>query len=138
VWYRRDPQTDHVSAFRELPVSDSAHRVERIEMHFRVNGVLHFLQMGPFVEGQGGGGDWRTGVHGAGTTMGTLIHARENLWIVSAPAGSVARLWSFEDRARPIDRGLYQFSLQMRFAGLPGYEAGACIPYPAMCATFRR
>jgi hypothetical protein len=137
IWYRRDPRTDQVRTFRELTVSDSVHDVERIEMHFRVNGILHVLQMGPFVEGQGGGSVWQTGLHGNGTTMGTMLHPSPGLWIVRAPEGSLARLWSFEDRAHPVDRGLYSFSLQIRFALLPGGANGACVATPSTCAQLR-
>ena len=137
VWYRRDPVTNQVITFRELSVSDSVHQVERIEMHFRVKGTLHVLQMGPFVEGQGGDSRWPIGMHGHGTTMGTIVHPATSLWIVSAPTGSVARLWSFEDRSRPVDRGLYFFSLQLRFVALPGGADGVCVPHPSTCSYMR-
>lgn len=137
IWFKRDPETDRVTTFREIAVSDSIHQVERIEMHFRVNGVLHELQMGPFVEGQGGAGAWYTGVHGDGTTMAQFLHPANGLWIVRAPAGSVARLWSFENRARPVDRGTYVFSLDMEFLALPGAPNGACVPVPSTCRRRR-
>ena len=128
IWYRRDPATDRVTTLREISVSDSVHNLERIEMHFRINGVLHVLQMGPFVEGQGGAGPWFTGIHGDGTTLGSLTHPHPDLWRVTAPSGSVARLWSFEDRTRPLNRGLYRFSLNVKFAKLPGGANGVCVP----------
>jgi hypothetical protein len=133
IWYKRDPETDRVSTFRELGVSDSIHMVERVEIHFRIDGVLHELQMGPFVEGQGGATQWYTGVHGDGTTLAQFIHPENNVWIVRAPPGSRARLWSFENRARPVDRGLYFFPLELRFRGMPGGAAGACVPTPSSC-----
>lgn len=128
IWYRRNPSTDRVTTVREIDVSDSVRHVERIEMHFRIGGVLHVLQMGPFVEGQGGAGAWLTGMNGNGTSLGQLIHSSTSSWIVRAPPGSVARLWSFEDRAHPIDRGLYEFSLQIQFTAIPNGPSGACVP----------
>ncbi len=128
VWYRRDSSTDRVTTVREISVSDAWHSVERIEMHFRVAGVLHVLQMGPFVEGQGGAGPWYTGMNGVGTSLGQLAHPTSATWIVQAPSGSIARLWSFEDRTRPIDRGLYRFSLYIRFASIPSGPIGGCVP----------
>lgn len=136
IWYKRDPTTDQVSTFRELGVGDQVHAIERVEMHFRINGVLHELQMGPFVEGQGGATQWYTGVHGQGTTLAQFIHPERGLWIVRAPEGSVARLWRFENRARPVDLGLYGFSFELHFMGIPGGASGSCVPVPASC--FRR
>lgn len=133
IWYMRDPDTDQVRTFRELPVSDSVHSIERVEMHFRINGVLHELQMGPFVEGQAGASQWYTGVHGDGTTLAQFVHPATNLWIIRAPEGSVARLWSFENRARPVDRGLYYFPLELHFRGMPGGGNGSCVPNPSSC-----
>jgi HEAT repeat protein len=133
IWYKRDPATDQVTTFRELPVSDRPHSIERVEMHFRINGVLHELQMGPFVEGQGGATQWYTGVHGDGTSLAEIIHPAREQWIVRASSGSVARLWSFENRARPVDRGLYNFSFELQFHGMPGGATGNCIPYPTTC-----
>lgn len=128
IWYRRDSTTDRVTTVREIAVSDSVHNVERIEMHFRIDEVLHVLQMGPFVEGQGGAGVWFTGMHGEGTSLARLVHPTPEVWIVSASPGSLARLWSFEDRTRPIDRGLYHFSLSLRFTALPTGAMGGCVP----------
>jgi hypothetical protein len=67
-------------------------------------------------------------MHGNGTSTGQLVHPSPELWIAHAPRGSLARLWSFEDRAKPVDRGLYRFSLSMRFMMLPGGAMGSCIP----------
>ena len=134
IWYKRDFGTSQIISFQTLDVSDSVHAVERIEMHFRVNGVLHELQMGPFVEGQGGGGPFYTGVNGRGTTLGEFVHPVENVWMVRAGPSSIARLWSFEDPARPIDRGLYAFSLQIRFTTFPGGPNQSCVPDPAKCS----
>jgi hypothetical protein len=133
IWYRRDPATDRIITFRTLGVSDSVYPAERIEMHFRIGGILHILQMGPFVEGQGGGADWYTGFHGAGTSIGQLTHPGIGSWIVRAPPGSVARLWSFEDRTKPVDRGLYNFTMQIRFTDFPGGARGSCVPRPESC-----
>jgi hypothetical protein len=133
IWFRRDPQTERVITFRELTVSDSIHTVERIEMHFRVDGVLHILQMGPFVEGQGGGAAWYTGMHGEGTSLGTVQHSSPNDWTVRASADSKARLWRFDDRAQPVDQGLYYFGLDMRFTSAPESPAGGCLPRPSTC-----
>ena len=47
-----DPRTHSVGSLSDIAVSDSAISIERIEMHFRINGELHVLQMGPLVEGQ--------------------------------------------------------------------------------------
>jgi HEAT repeat protein len=124
VWRARDDQGQLIG-FAGLPPSDSAYSVARLEIHFRIRGVLHMLQMGPMVEGQGGGTAWYTGMHGDGTTAATALHPSPDVWIVRAPEGSVARLWSFEDRAHPIGRGLYSFSVGMRFMVLP---RGAATP----------
>ena len=98
-------------------------------MRFRVNGVLHYLQMGPFVEGQGGSDAWaQTGITGDGTTMGAVIHPSPGVWVIRAREGSIARLWSFEDRAHAVDRGLYSFSLQIRFTAFP-HGAEHCEAY---------
>jgi hypothetical protein len=133
IWHRRIPETGQVITFRELPPSEVVHPVERIEMHFRIGGVLHILQMGPFVEGQGGAPAAYTGMHGEGTTLGEYIHPTTGEWIVRAPTGSVARLWRFDDRAKPTDQGLYAFSLQLRFFDFPDGPRGACVPYPQTC-----
>jgi hypothetical protein len=137
IWYRRDPATDRITTVREIAPSDSVHRVERVEMHFRIDGILHILQMGPFVEGQGGASAWSTGMHGDGTSTGQLTHPSPDVWSVTAPRGSQARLWRFEDRAQPVDRGLYQFSLSMRFMMLPGGAMGSCVS-SGTCPWIRR
>lgn len=133
IWYRRDPRTNEVISVRQVDVSDSVHVVERVELRFRVNGVLHFLQMGPFVEGQGGGEAWMTGVTGDGTTTAQLIHPANDVWIVTAPPGSIGRLWSFEDRAHAKDRGLYSFSFQIRFVGYPSGPDPCLVENPSSC-----
>jgi hypothetical protein len=135
IWRGRNA-AGHQTSFSGLTPSDSSYSIARIEMHFRINGVLHELQMGPMVEGQGGGTAWYTGVHGDGTTMGSFTHPNPFVWVVRTAAGSRARLWSFEDRASPVDRGLYEFSLEMRFLEAPNGE-GPCIRNPSSCRYYR-
>jgi len=138
VWHRRDPATGHVRTTRELDVDDStSHVAERVEMHFRIDGVLHVLQMGPFVEGGGGSAIWRTGMHGNGTSTARIRRPARDVWIVEAGAEDRARLWSFENRSVPVDRGLYHFPLRLRFVALPGGAGGACVPMPATCEGLR-
>jgi hypothetical protein len=54
--------------------SDTPIPIARIEIRFRIKGVLHGLQLGPMAEGLGGGGPaWDTGMHGEGTSMGLSL-----------------------------------------------------------------
>jgi hypothetical protein len=134
IWNRRDPQNPtHIISIQSLPVSTAVQYIDRVEIHFRIGGVLHELQMGPFAEGQAGGVEWYTGVNGEGTTLAEVIHPSDDIWIVRAPRGSKARLWSFEDRAHPVNRGLYAFPFEIVFRRLPAGPYTACVPYPATC-----
>jgi hypothetical protein len=132
IWRGRDP-AGHLLSFSGLTPSDSSYPIARIELRFRIDGILHGLQLGPMVEGQGGGVQWYTGIHGNGTSMGNLTHPTSYEWIIRTPPGSRARLWSFEDRAHPVDRGLYEFSLAMRFLETPTGPDGLCLLNPSSC-----
>jgi hypothetical protein len=96
----------------DLPV-DSAVASERVELRFFLDGRQHILQLGPWVAGQYQRQQGR--LSGEGTSRATLVRTAPETWVVRAPPGSVARLWDNGNPARPVDLGLYCFSLEVRF-----------------------
>jgi HEAT repeat protein len=119
-------------ANNDLPVSDTASVLHRVEFHFRIGGHLHLLQLGDNWEGQAEA-PWATGLNGRGTTNTQIVHPTRDAWIVAAPEGSIGRLWDLTDRAHPVDRGLYKFSFRTHWMTFPqGSPAeNPCIgPFP--------
>jgi HEAT repeat protein len=115
-------------ANNDLAVSATRVTVHRFELHFRIGGRLHLLQIGDEWEGTASGVEWATNTSlGRGTSNTLIVRARTDKWVSYAPAGSVARLWDISDRAHPVDRGLYGFSYQMRWYSFPIDETNECL-----------
>jgi HEAT repeat protein len=115
-------------ANNDLAVSATQVAVHRFELHFRIDGRLHLLQIGDEWEGTASGVSWSTNKSlGRGTSNTSIVRARTDKWVSYAPSGSVARLWDISDRAHPIDRGLYQFAYQMRWYSFPIGETNECL-----------
>lgn len=90
---------------------------DRTQMNFSINGVPHLLQMGPWSLGDCGEGYARGGrLHGIGTTQAHISRISGSEYTITAPPGSVARLWDHHNPEAPVDRGLYyvQFRARLR------------------------
>jgi hypothetical protein len=115
-------------ANNDLAVSATPVTIHRFELHFRIGGRLHLLQIGDEWEGTASGAQWSTNTSlGRGTSNTLIVRARTDKWFSYAPPGSVARLWDISDRAHPVDRGLYRFSYQMRWYSFPIDETNECL-----------
>jgi len=97
-----------------LEPNDTLTPVERVEFQFRIRGAAHLLQMGEWTQGEFSRNVPR--VSGAGTTTASVAHPDVSTWTVSAPQGSVARLWDLRDPAHPVDRGLYVVPFTFRWS----------------------
>ena len=99
----------------EIPV-DSTVESERVELRFFNKGTQYILQFGPWVAGQY---QPKQGpLNGNGTTRGTITRTSRTTWVVRSGAESVGRLWHNRNPAKPVDRGLYRFSYEVRYSDL--------------------
>lgn len=102
-----------------LDPTDTIVNSERVEFQFRIAGEPHQLQMGEWTAGEFIEGVPQ--VHGTGTSSARIAHRDLGTWTVSAPPGSMARLWNLNDPLKPVDRGLYflPFDFQWSLADAP-------------------
>jgi hypothetical protein len=96
-----------------LEPSDSLTPVERVEFQFRINGMPHLLQMGEWTQGEF---SIQPRLHGDGTATASVAHTDASTWTVTAPPGSLARLWDLSDPERPVDKGLYEVPFRFRWS----------------------
>jgi hypothetical protein len=77
------------------------------------------LQFGPWSLGACGEG-YAYGAHigGEGTSRVHIERLSENEFRLTAPPGSMARLWDYVDPKSPVDLGLYSFSFAAVLTGI--------------------
>lgn len=114
VFWKRAGTPPQPVSIQAMPESDSAHTVERVQFELDIDGRPYVLQFGPWGMGQFNPRGAR--IQGDGTTAATVRRVSQHEWIVSAPPGSVGRLWDISDIDDPKEGGLYRFSFDVRFA----------------------
>jgi HEAT repeat protein len=98
---------------RDLPVGAKVES-SRSQFNVTIDGRPHRLQFGPWALGDCKEGYATSGaINGAGTSPVWLARVSEHEYLVTAPAGSIARLWDYSAPAAK-DRGLYRFSFALR------------------------
>lgn len=103
---------------RDIPVGARV-RSSRSEFTLRLDGRMHKLQFGPRALGDCNEGYATAGrVHGEGTTPLVIERVSADEFVVTAPPGSVGRLWDYS--APPAkDLGLYRASFRFRITAAP-------------------
>ena len=115
MFWKHNHDTEMVSYTMDIGPGGTSEDSERIEMYVQVNGIQHVLQMGPWTMGEFSP---RAQVSGDATTKAKITRESEDAWRISAPKGSIARLWEYSDIQRPVDKGLYYFDFDMKFTRL--------------------
>jgi hypothetical protein len=114
VFWRHDHETENIFAPEAIPVGTTVES-ERVEMWSMVDGIQHVLQMGPWAMGEFSP---RSAINGAGTSKAKITRETEDSWRITAPNGSIARLWNYSDIQNPVDKGLYYFGFDVKFTKL--------------------
>jgi HEAT repeat protein len=110
AFWKRIPRVA-ISTPITLPVGEEGLFSDRVELHLWIEGRRHIFQFGPWVQGEFLA---RPGaIHGEGTSRAQIQRPNETQFRITAPAGSIGRLWDMSDRANPVDRGLYRFSFDI-------------------------
>jgi hypothetical protein len=116
VFWKHDHDGRLAYSIQAIPVGESS-QSERVQFMLHIGGVRHTLHVGSWVPGEFS--PTPGPIHGDGTSAARLTRVSETEWLVDAPAGTLARLWSRADPKKPKDLGLYRFSFQIRFELLP-------------------
>jgi hypothetical protein len=114
VFWKHDAATRRIFPVGEIPVGSDTHEVQRVQIEFVHGGRPLMLQFGEW--GQGQYNERAPAVQGHGTSSAMIRRPSATEWIVTAPRGSVGRLWDVADPERPMDLGLYAFTFAIRFA----------------------
>jgi hypothetical protein len=116
-WYSEPASIDSLNlpvrlqhSVTQVPVGFSV-TARQVNIGIHIDGRYHILQMGPqptghcFAEG--------TAIYGDGTTEAKISRPAENVYVVEAPPGSVARLFdTYHTNKHAVNKGLYHIAFR--------------------------
>jgi hypothetical protein len=116
--------TNQIWNTRDLPIGASV-LSDRAEITLHVNGKSYSIQFGPWALGQCRE-QYSNGsvLHGEGTTPVQIERLSATDYRITAPKGSMGRLWERGDLSEIRNRGLYYFSFSVALRGLSNGSPG--------------
>ena len=94
--------------FREITIGATVGS-DRTEINFYIKNVLHTFTMGLWGFGKNNEAIAHKGkLNGSGTTKVFVTRHSETSYTITAPEGSIGRLWRTQNMTKPIDLGLFK------------------------------
>ena len=105
-------------SFHDIPIGTTT-LSDGADLSFHSGGAFYQLRAGPEADTTCQSGS-KSVIHARGSTKVSITRAAEGTWIVTAPPGSIARLWDVSHTDRyAVDKGLYYFSYRIEFTHKP-------------------